>query len=80
MYFVYLLRSIKYPDKVYIGYTENLEARLKEHNLGNSLYTSKYTPWEIVTYVGFRSQIKAIEFEQYLKSGSGSAFALKRFW
>lgn len=68
------------PDKIYIGYTTHLSKRLKEHNAGNSMHTSKYKPWELVTYIGFNNQTKAIEFERYLKSGSGNAFALKRLW
>jgi hypothetical protein len=30
--------------------------------------------------VAFESQEKAIDFEKYIKVGSGSAFAKKRFW
>lgn len=80
MYFVYLIRSVNNPDKTYVGYTKDLNNRLQEHNSGASLYTSKYKPWELVVYIGFRDQEKAIKFEKYLKSGSGNSFALKRFW
>jgi hypothetical protein len=30
--------------------------------------------------VQFLDKLKALEFEKYLKSGSGRAFAQKRFW
>jgi len=33
-----------------------------------------------VTYVAFSDESKAIDFEKYLKSGSGRAFAEKRLW
>jgi hypothetical protein len=33
-----------------------------------------------VTYVGFTDDQRAIDFERYLKSGSGHAFANKRLW
>lgn len=42
------------------------------------MHTSKYLPWELVTYVGFQDDQRAIEFERYLKSGSGYTFANKR--
>jgi hypothetical protein len=37
-------------------------------------------PWELVTYHAFKDKYKAYAFEKYLKTGSGAAFASKRFW
>jgi len=31
-------------------------------------------------FLGFKSKTRAIEFEKYLKSGAGRAFAKRRFW
>ena len=78
MYYVYLLRSIPAPDQTYIGYTTDLNTRLKAHNHGKSKHTAKYKPWELVTYTAFSEQSKALSFEKYLKSHSGKAFARKR--
>ena len=80
MYYVYLLRSINHPDQTYIGFTEALKARLKAHNHGQSPHTSKFKPWELVTYISFSDRAKAFAFEKYLKSHSGKAFANKRLW
>jgi len=80
MHFVYLIKSTKYPSKVYFGYTTNLKTRLNQHNTGGSTHTAKYKPWKLVVYLGFNSKIKALEFEKYLKSHSGRAFAQKRLW
>lgn len=80
MYYVYLIKSVAFPEIVYIGYTVNLQQRLKTHNSGGSIHTSKYRPWELVMYMCFLEQEKAKNFEQYLKSQSGRAFAKKRFW
>ena len=77
-YYVYILRSIKYPDRYYTGFTEDLDARVKEHNQGKCVHTSKYVPWEIKTAVAFTNRKKVIEFEKYLKTSSGRAFAQKR--
>jgi putative endonuclease len=79
MYYVYLLKSFSYPEQTYTGYTENLRNRLDDHNSGRSPHTSKFTPWKLVCYHAFESKQKALEFEKYLKSGSGKAFANKRF-
>jgi putative endonuclease len=43
-----------------------------------SRHTAKYKPWRLVSYVAFSDERKAIEFERYLKSASGRAFANKR--
>ena len=80
MYYVYLLKSLHDSSKTYIGYTTNLEQRLEKHNTGASIYTSDNRPWKLVTSICFDDESKALEFEKYLKSGSGHAFAHKRLW
>jgi putative endonuclease len=80
MYHVYLIRSLKYPDQVYIGYTINMEQRLETHNSGGSVHTATYRPWELIACLSFKEKSTALAFESYLKSGSGNAFAKKRFW
>jgi len=80
MYYVYLLKSISSPDQTYVGFTEDLKARIKVHNAGGSKHTAKFLPWQLVTYHAFADKRKAQEFEYYLKTGSGQAFASKRFW
>ena len=80
MYYVYLLKSLNNKSQKYVGYTSDLEERLLQHNYGKSEHTARYKPWELVTAIQFTNKEKAIEFEQYLKSQSGRAFAEKRFW
>ena len=80
MYYVYLLQSIKYSDKRYVGFTENVRQRLLDHNSGSSHHTKEFKPWKLITAIAFSEKIKALEFEKYLKSGSGRSFAQKRFW
>jgi len=80
MFYVYLLRSESEPDQTYIGLTSDLKVRVTKHNEGGSPHTAKHRPWSLVTYIAFRDRSRAAEFERYLKSGSGRAFAQKRFW
>ncbi|PXA05651.1 excinuclease ABC subunit C [Coraliomargarita sinensis] len=77
--YVYILRSLEYPDRHYTGCTDDLEARLKKHNQGDVPHTVKFRPWQIQTAVSFRSEAKARAFEKYLKSGSGREFARRHF-
>jgi predicted GIY-YIG superfamily endonuclease len=80
MHYVYLIKSISNPDRIYIGNTVNLKQRLETHNSGGSIHTMPFRPWELIMFLGFKDKLKATAFEKYLKSGSGSAFAKKRFW
>jgi predicted GIY-YIG superfamily endonuclease len=80
MFYVYLIRSEAFPTQRYIGFTADLKERIKTHNVGGSVHTSKYKPWELICYHAFSDKRKAQEFEYYLKSGSGKAFAKRRFW
>jgi predicted GIY-YIG superfamily endonuclease len=80
MYYVYLLRSLSAPTERYTGFTADLKTRLRKHNEGASIYTAKYRPWELEAYFAFKTERRAREFEHYLKSGSGKAFANKRLW
>jgi predicted GIY-YIG superfamily endonuclease len=80
MYYVYLIRSISFTEKVYIGYTQDLEQRLRTHNSGESVHTSSFMPWKLHAFLAFSSKKKALDFEKYLKSHAGRIFADKRLW
>ncbi len=71
MHDVYLLRSQTSGDQRYVGLTTDLKKRLSDHNAGKSPHTSRYLPWNLVTYVACSDNTKAETFERYLKSGSG---------
>jgi putative endonuclease len=78
MWYVYIIRSVSSPAQEYTGLSEDLKQRLKDHNAGKSTHTSKYMPWELVWYCAFPEKKPALDFEKYLKSHSGRAFASKR--
>lgn len=80
MYYIYLINSIQFTQTYYVGYTTDLKQRLETHNSGGSIHTAQDGPWKLVMYLAFSDQIKAQEFESYLKSQSGRAFAKKRLW
>lgn len=78
MKYVYILNSIAFPERYYTGITDDLKTRLSTHNAKEVSHTSKYVPWKLKTYVAFSDEEQAFEFEKYLKSASGRAFAKKR--
>jgi len=79
MLYVYILESLLNVEHFYIGITEDLKFRLKQHNAGEVFHTAKYKPWKLKNYFAFEDDKKAHAFERYLKSGSGRAFAKKHF-
>jgi putative endonuclease len=76
--YVYILVDIPSGRHFYVGSTNNLKERLACHNVGEVPHTSKFAPWRIKTAVAFSDKNKAVDFERYLKSSSGRAFAKKR--
>ena len=76
MYYVYVLKSLK-TNRQYVGFTKNIEHRLKEHNSGLSRYTKSRGPWELI-YFEEKETLKAAEKrERFFKSGNGR-LVLKR--
>jgi predicted GIY-YIG superfamily endonuclease len=72
---VYVLRSLSDPARYYTGLSSHWRARLDAHNDGRCPHTAKYRPWDVDLVIQVSDEKRAVAFEQYLKSGSGCAFA-----
>ncbi|MGO9591667.1 MAG: GIY-YIG nuclease family protein [Candidatus Acidiferrales bacterium] len=77
MWYVYILRS-QVDDKLYVGSTNDLKRRLREHNDGACESTRHRRPLELEAYIAVREEAVARNLEKYLKSGSGIATLRKR--
>ena len=67
-YFVYLIGSYKNNKlTTYIGYTNNLERRIKLHNEGKGAKFTKGRKWKIMYYEKYMNKRKAMLREIYLK-------------
>ncbi|MDE2099773.1 MAG: GIY-YIG nuclease family protein [Patescibacteria group bacterium] len=75
--YTYILWSSK-SSNFYFGSTKDITNRLDEHNNGTSRSTAPYRLWKLVWCGVFQNRKLAEDFERYLKSGSGKAFAYKR--
>ncbi|OFY35736.1 MAG: endonuclease [Bacteroidetes bacterium GWF2_38_335] len=74
-YFTYILYSPVF-DKIYIGYTSNLNQRLDSHNHpDNKGWTKKFRPWVMVYHEEFYSKKEAMKREKELKSANGREYA-----
>jgi putative endonuclease len=76
-YTVYILRSAC-GRHFYTGFTKNLPRRIHHHNIGGNPHTSKYRPWMLKTAIQFTDREQPLNFERYLKTATGRAFAKKR--
>ena len=80
--FVYLLQSLHDPRKTYIGVTNDITRRIRQHNgeiVGGARYTRRFRPWKFYALFRLRSRTDALKLEyrakhrRALKSESGIA-------
>jgi len=72
MYYVYILQGLK-TRKLYIGHTDNLTRRVKEHNTERGgKYTRQNGPWRLVYNESYPDRSSAVQREMHLKSSRGS--------
>jgi putative endonuclease len=69
-YYVYVLHNRK-KNFIYIGYSENLRGRVKEHNEGKSKSTKHYRPLKLIHYEAYTNRKDAKRREKYLKTNRG---------
>jgi putative endonuclease len=77
VYKVYVLKSLAY-NQIYIGSTNDLTRRLKEHNSGSEISTKRYMPWEVVYYEAYKIEKFARIREQRLKHNGNAIRELKK--
>ena len=74
MYTVYVLHSKDY-DKIYIGYTSNINSRLLSHNkLATKGWTLRFRPWSLIYSEEHDTKAEAMKRERSLKSAMGRKF------
>ncbi len=78
MFYVYILKCA--DGKYYVGCTKDFEDRMARHRRGDVTYTSSRLPVVVQTVIGVPDQYVALRLEDYLKTGSGRAFAKRHFF
>ena len=67
-YVVYLIiTSAKNKTISYVGYTNNIEKRLKLHNSGKGAKFTKGKKWKLIYSRKYKNKIKAMQEEYKLK-------------
>jgi len=76
-YYTYVLQSLK-DDFFYVGFTKDLDSRLKKHSNGHVLSTIKRRPFELIYYEVCFNKDDAIHREKYLKTTYGRRYIKNR--
>jgi len=77
MFTVYVLHSQNF-DKIYIGFTSDIEQRLFAHNhISNKGWTKSFKPWKVVYTEEFAKKEDAMLRESQLKTSKGREFIRK---
>jgi putative endonuclease len=67
VFYIYIIRSQR-SQRYYVGSTEDVEKRLKEHNAGKSTSTRGGRPWELIHTETFATRSDAMRQEQKIKA------------
>jgi putative endonuclease len=76
MYFTYIQQS-EQTGRYYIGSTQDISARLKEHNTGKSPYTSYQRPWKLIYHESYSTLVEARRRERQIKSWKNPNYMIK---
>ena len=67
-YFVYMIQTeCNSTKKTYVGYTNNLEKRIKLHNKGKGAKSTKGRKWKLIYYETYTNKNEALKNEYSLK-------------
>ena len=69
-HYIYILKSIGF-NRHYVGYTIDVERRIKEHNSGNTRSTNPFKPWKLIYSEEFTDKSEAYKREWHLKHRKG---------
>lgn len=76
-YYVYVLLSLR--DKLfYVGYTNNLQKRIQEHNQGQVFSTKSRRSLKLIYTETCLNEEDAKQREKYFKTGIGKRFLRQR--
>lgn len=78
MEYVYVLQSLK-DKQLYIGHTNDLKRRFREHETGKVPPTEPRLPVRLVYYEACWVLEDTIKREKQLKTGFGRAYLKRRF-
>ena len=68
MYYVYMLKSKGIKSVTYVGYTKNLQNRIRLHNTGKGAKFTRGRKWKLIYKEKYKTKSKAFSREYYIKN------------
>ena len=80
-FFVYLITSKKKKKTIsYVGYTNNLDKRIKLHNSNRGAKFTKGKKWKLIYYERYKTKVQAMKYEYTLKKNYYLRNKIKRIY
>jgi len=57
----------EFDNSYYVGHTQDIKTRLREHNFGRTGYTKLKRPWKLIYKEEYKTRTEAIQRERCLK-------------
>ena len=67
-FYVYMLKSTNKNSVTYVGYTKNLQNRIRLHNIGKGAKFTRGRKWKLIYKEKYKTKSKAISREYYIKN------------
>ena len=77
-YFVYMLKSEGYKPITYVGFTKNMNNRLKLHNSGKGAKFTRGRKWKIIYKEKFSTKKEALLREYFIKHNIAERNKIKK--
>ena len=80
-YFVYLITSQDKKKTIsYVGYTNDLDKRIKLHNSNRGAKFTKGKKWKLIYYEKYKTKVLAMKYEYTLKKNYYLRNKIKRIY
>src|SRR5690606_23610030 len=76
MIYVYAIRSLN-KDYIYVGMTNDIDRRFRQHNKGYNKITQPYLPYKLIYSRSFSDRRQARQHEKAMKSSTGKRMLYK---
>ena len=80
MYYVYMLKSKGIKSVTYVGYTKNLQNRIRLHNTGKGAKFTRGRKWKLIYKEKYKTKSKAISREYYIKKNRLTRNIIKKLY
>ena len=79
-YYVYMLKSQNKKSVTYVGYTKDLQNRIRLHNTGKGAKFTRGRKWKLIYKEKYKTKSKAISREYYIKKNRLTRNIIKKLY